>query len=85
MHGIGGHTLAEARERISYPEFLTWCAFRRKRGTLNPGLRIDRAAALLASLYVNAHSKDGKHTLYDFTPYEEAPPVSLDEAMKSWS
>lgn len=84
MHGIGGRTIAEAQSTISYPEFLQWAAFRRKRGTLHTGLRIDRAAALLASLYANAHSKD-KFTPYDFTPYEQAPPITLEEAMKSWA
>lgn len=32
MCGIGGRTIAEAKSRLSYREFLSWCKFRDKRG-----------------------------------------------------
>jgi len=51
---------------------------------LNLGLRIDRGFAMLASMYANAHTKTGGYKLWYFTPYEEEPPVSLDDAMKTW-
>jgi len=35
-------------------------------------------------LYANAHSKRGGFKLYDFTPYEDEPPVSLEAAMETW-
>lgn len=87
MNGIGGRTLAEAKERLSYSEFLTWLAFRQQRGSLHSGMRMERGFALLASLYVNAHKS--KHSpsakLTDFMPHFEEPAVSLEEAMESWS
>lgn len=88
MHGIGGRTIAEAQASISYPEFLTWAAYRRKRGSLNVGLRVDRSAALLASLFANVHYKrrDGEQfTLADFLPYMDRPGIDLETAMSQWS
>lgn len=58
--------------------------YRRLRGSLNVGMRVERGAALLAALYTNAHTKDGQYTLQDFMPHNPKPPVSLEEAMESW-
>ena len=82
MCGIGGRTIAEAQERVSYPEFISWAKYRAKRGSLNVGLRVERGAALLATL--EANSKGGNFTLSDFAPYHDQPELSLDEAMEKW-
>lgn len=86
MCGVGGRTIAEAQQRISYSEFCRWAAYRRKRGSLNHGMRVERGAALLATLYVN--SKRGKDTaayeLHDFAPYHDKPEITLEQAMASW-
>lgn len=84
MCGIGGRTIEEAQRRLSYTEFLSWVAFRRLRGSLHTGMRIEYNAGVLASMYANAHSKNGGHRLYDFTPHIKEPPVSLDDAMEQW-
>ncbi|MCH4563342.1 hypothetical protein MKP05_09390 [Halomonas sp. EGI 63088] len=86
MHGIGGRTVAEAQSRMSYTEFCRWLAYRRKRGSLHPGLRADRGAAMLATLYANAHRKksDTPLSLYTFLPFEEEPPITLERAMELW-
>lgn len=81
---MGGCTIAEAQERISYVEFAAWARYRAKRGSLHPGMRIERGAALLASLYANSLSKHGGYSLTDFAPYHDEPEVSLDDAMESW-
>ena len=82
--GIGGRTIAEAKERLSYQEFCGWLRYRNQRGSLNPGLRTEWAGALLASLYANSHSKRGGMKLYDFAPHINEPPVSLESAMEVW-
>lgn len=84
MAGVGGRTIAEAQERLSYSEFISWQKYRAKRGSLNLGMRVERGAALLATLYANAHSKQGGYKLFDFMPHEEEPPVSLETAMEKW-
>jgi len=86
MCGVGGRTIAEAQQRISYPEFVRWARYRAKRGTLNAGLRQERGSALLAAMYANAHR--GKDTApfswQDFAPYHDQPEITLDQAMKTW-
>lgn len=83
LHGIGGRTIAEAVHRISYPEFLRWCAFRRKRGSLNLGMRLEEGFAMLASVYVNMKSRV-KYSRYDFMDHDDGPPISLENAMETW-
>lgn len=57
MHRIGGATIEEAQERLTFAEAQTWSAYIAKYGTLNVGLRIDRRLecgfAALAALIVN--------------------------------
>lgn len=84
MCGIGGRTIAEAQTRLSYDEFCRWASYRALRGRLNPGLRIEAGTALLATIYANSHSKRGGYTVFDFMPHMDAPPVSLEQAMKEW-
>lgn len=81
--GIGGQTIAEAQQRLSYPEFLSWQKYRAKRGSFNLGMRVERGSALLATLYANARSKT-PYKIYDFMPHESEPAISLDDAMKTW-
>lgn len=86
MCGVGGRTIAEAQQRVSYVEFCQWAQYRAKRGSLNVGLRVERGSALLAMMYGNAHR--GKHVaafqLHDFAPHHDQPVITLEEAMKSW-
>lgn len=86
LNGVGGRTVAEAQQRMSYTEFCRWLVFRKRRGTLHPGRRGDRQAALLAMIYVNANQKKGAtpRKLWDFLPHEEEPSISLEQAMEQW-
>lgn len=81
--GIGGRTIEEAQHRLSYDEFLSWVAYRRKRGSLNIGMRVERAAALLATLFANVNSKEGGYKIYDFMPHDEEPELTIDD-LKNW-
>ncbi|MOA57370.1 hypothetical protein D3C78_1815340 [compost metagenome] len=81
--GIGGRTVAEAQQRLSYPEFLSWQKYRVKRGSLHLGMRVERGSALLATLYANAHGKR-PYKIHEFMPHEDEPPLSLEQAMNAW-
>lgn len=89
MCGIGGRTIAEAQQRLSYTEFLQWVAFRRKRGSLHWGMRSERDAAMLATLYANYHRKPHTppHAISDFMLHdrEDEGEISLEKAMEEWS
>jgi hypothetical protein len=47
-------------------------------------MRTERAAGLLAALFVNSKSKNGGFKVWDFTPHEDEPPISIDEAKEKW-
>lgn len=77
--GIGGRTIAEARQRISYTEALTWQAYIRKRGTLHVGRRVEVGTAAIAHLLglVNGRTISmealAPHEQWDDTPEPEGP------------
>jgi hypothetical protein len=82
LNGVGGCTVAEAKERLTYQEALDWFAFIRKRGSLNIGMRLEAGFALLAAMYSNAHG--GKGSMEDFMPHtDKEDGMSIDRAFKS--
>ncbi|EIC81988.1 hypothetical protein SPM24T3_24201, partial [Serratia sp. M24T3] len=70
MNGIGGRTIAEAQERLSLSEFWMWVKYRDRYGTLNPMMRTEWGAAMVASVIANVNR--GKTTapfkVSDFSP-----------------
>ena len=48
-------------------------------------MRVERSAALLATIYANSHTKGGGYEILDFMDHEYEQPISLEEAMKSWA
>lgn len=93
MNGIGGRTIAEAKETLSLPEFKMWAIYRNKYGSLNPGLRTEWASGVVSSVIANTN-RDPKTPAFkptDFTqhftdekPEEEEGPISLEDAMNTW-
>ena len=47
-------------------------------------MRVERGAALLATIYANSHSKDTRFGIWEFAPHMDEPAVSLEQAMKTW-
>jgi len=87
MNGIGGRTIGEAQENMTYPEFMVWCKFRRKRGSLHTGMRIETAIAQLQAFYANCRSGKNASRIYteDFAPHMDERPIELADALLSWS
>ena len=86
LAGIGGRTIEEAQNNMTYSEVVRWQHYRNKRGGFNIALRLERSAALLATLFYNRHYKTTAD-MYDFMPYEERPEQSaptFDEVRKAW-
>lgn len=79
LAGVGGCTVSEAKERLSYAEALAWQAYMRKRGSLHVGMRLEHGFALLATIVNNALG--GHATLRDFMPHLEQP-SSIEEVMR---
>ncbi|WP_420794012.1 phage tail assembly protein T [Pseudomonas kurunegalensis] len=71
-------------------EFRSWVKFRKRRGSLHPGMRVERAMAMLAAVTANLHRNPEKtptpYNWKDFALHEdEEAPISLEEAMSSWA
>ena len=83
LAGVGGRTIQEAQQRISYPEFMQWVKYRARRGSFNVGRRVEEAQALMATMFHNVHSKKPK-PMTDFMPHYYEKPISIEDAMKNW-
>ena len=84
LNGIGGRTISEAKERISRVEFESWMAYIARHGSLNLGLRIEDAAALIA--YITHRSAGGTLDHDQFLPVREVDEAAaLEQAMATWS
>lgn len=71
MHGVGGHTIADAQQNLSMVEARQWADYIRRRGGLNVAERVEQSAALICStaaqLMGNKNSK-----VADFIPNRES-------------
>lgn len=79
LAGIGGRTVAEAKERVQYAEFMDWMTYRRMRGSLNIGNRLESGFALIA--FMISRATGGTADQRDFMPHADAPEASLSEVM----
>ena len=80
INGIGGRTIAEAKRRITRQEFLTWRAYRQKRGSLFIGRRIEQGFGNLMAHYTRFKvDNDTDVNALDFMPHEEVPETTFEE------
>lgn len=77
LNGVGGKTIAEAQENISYEEFLSWCAYIKKRGELNFGMRVEAGFALVTTAIANANGSKAK--VSDFMPHKDEVPADIKD------
>lgn len=71
--GVGGSTIAEAKENISVAEYYEWVKYRNLRGSLSVVRRVEQAIGLLCSVVANsAGGKEGggKFEPKDYMPHE---------------
>lgn len=83
--GIGGRTIEEAQTRLSFAEVRSWAEYRRKRGSLHVGMRVEHASALLAQIIANRYRKQGAEPfkMSDFGPHIDEPELTVDD-LKNW-
>jgi hypothetical protein len=84
--GVGGWTVSEAKERLTYAEAMQWHTYLERRGTLNLGLRIEEGFALLAMMINRALG--GRANMSTFMPHfgpiqqASAEPISAEDALQ---
>lgn len=75
MHGIGGHTIAEAKENVSHAEAMRWLEYLEQRGSLNLGTRMESGFALLAVIMAKGfklkHHTGRDLKIEDFLPHAD--------------
>jgi len=82
LNGVGGRTIAEAKERMTYQEALAWGLYIDRYGSLHAGRRLEAGSALIA---LQTHRLGGGTAeLLDFMPYEQRLGLSLEQAMNEW-
>ncbi|QHF27385.1 hypothetical protein [Pseudomonas sp. R32] len=82
LNGVGGRTIREAKERLSYQEAQAWGLYIQRYGSLHGGRRLEACSAMLA-LQLHRQS-GGTAELIDFMPHERRLGVSLEQAMSEW-
>ena len=80
LNGVGGRTVEEAKECMSYAEALMWQEFLEKRGTVHIGMRLEACTALIATMMNRRWG--GKATMETFMPHLEEKESSLEDVMK---
>lgn len=75
--------MEEAKERMSYAEFLNWLVYKQMRGSLNTGNRLESLGGLLASTILKAIG--GKAEAADFMPHaEKHVTATLNDVIKEF-
>lgn len=84
LSGVGGRTIEEAKNNLSYTEAVSWMAYVRQSGPLSLSARMERGFALLATMLSRVNG--GKAEIADFMPSwgpEEAPPEATPQDILS--
>lgn len=69
LNGVGGWTIEEAKERMSYAEAQMWMDYMSRKGPLDLGERMEWGFALIATM-INRALK-GKAEIQDFMPFSK--------------
>lgn len=78
LNGIGGRTIAEAKERMLLREYRQWVKYRSVRGSLAPSRRLEQSLARVCHLICVAagikKDQDAGTTfsIEDFMPHEDS-------------
>lgn len=83
LNGIGGRTIEEAQQKMTYREVVMWEKYRDSRGSLNLGLRIERSVGLLSYNHERANST-GDVSISRHMPYLQ-PNTSSDPVQKEFA
>jgi hypothetical protein len=81
LNGVGGRTIAEAKENMSFSEAVDWFAYLHSRGSVHLGRRVEAAAALIVTTYLRA--KGAKNVeMSTFMPHEREAPASIEDILQ---
>lgn len=80
LHGIGGASVEQAKKNLSAEEYLQWCGYIERRGSLDWGVKLEVGFAMIALIISRATgNKDSR--LEDFMPNYQAPEGTIEDVM----
>lgn len=87
MAGVGGKTIHEAKQNLSYTEAQDWAAYIAKRGPLNLSRHLERGFAMLAVRLAAANGVNV--SMQSFMPYtdiddDDQAEIQLEDAIERW-
>jgi hypothetical protein len=72
LAGIGGNTIHQVKSNLTMLEINQWAEYRRRRGSLNIGRRVEQAAANIIAMNINKGLKrEGWVDPLEFMPNED--------------
>ncbi len=83
LAGIGGQTIAEAKQNLTVLEYNDWLEYRARYGSLNPNRRLEQVVGGLSSLVAQLAGAKNVDPI-DFMPHEttEGTEMPLSEIKK---
>lgn len=79
LNGIGGNTLHQVKSNLTLFEINQWAEYRRRRGSLNIGRRVEQAAAnMMAFGYNNKVKSEDWIEPIELMPHEDDVIISFE-------
>jgi hypothetical protein len=79
LAGVGGKTIAEAKERLSVSEAEDWMEYVSRFGSLDIRMRLEHEFARILATLLNLFSTSKNVKPTDLMPHYEAPEQSIEE------
>lgn len=64
LAGVGGRTIAELADNLTYAEYLSWVKYRNKYGNLNPNIQLARMTSFMANFRARESAFDWNDLLF---------------------
>ena len=77
--GIGGHTISEAKERMSLAEAEDWLEYRSRFGPLDLGMRLEYEFARMLATILNLFSTASNVKPTDLMAHYEPPEQTIEQ------
>jgi len=83
LNGIGGNTLHQVKSNLTMVEIEQWAEYRRRRGSLNVGRRIEQSAANVMTFgYNNKVKSEDWIEPIELMPHEDDVIISFEDQIE---
>lgn len=83
LAGIGGNTIHQVKCSLTLFELRQWAEYRRRRGSLNVGRRVEQSAANIIAMNINKNLKSENWVEpLEFMPHEDDVVESFEDQIQ---